>query len=168
MVYPTLKIHTVIKSHREDDGPVGISVSWKVCVHLFSVSRPTLHTCWAPAPNPPRKVPSVSTLSMESTTGGQGFGASGREPGPSAVCRLEAWPPKPQLESAASPGPVWAICVTTVRRGNVGQTRPGRGRSRSRPQGDGSAGRTQAPRPAPRRFPSSLLTRNSGVHPQVT
>lgn len=86
---------------------------------------------------------------------------------PGAVCRLEAWPPKPQLESTASPGPVWAICVTTVRRGNAGQTRPGRGRSRSRPRVDGGAGRTQAPRPAPRRFPSSLLTRNLGVHPQV-
>lgn len=73
---------------------MGISVSWKVCVHLFSVSSPTLHTCWARAPNPPRKVPSVSTLSMESTTGGQGFGASGREPGPR--CSLQAGSLAPQ------------------------------------------------------------------------
>lgn len=57
-------------------------------------SRPTLHTCWAPAPNPPREVPSVSRLSMESTTGSQGFSASGQEPGP--PCGLQAGSLAPQ------------------------------------------------------------------------
>lgn len=78
--------------------------------------------------------------------------------------RLEAWP-QPQLESTASPGPVWAICVSDGERGNAGQARSLAEGAAAHVPGRRGAGRTHKhPEPAPR-FPSSLLTQKLGCAP---
>ena len=148
---------------------MGISASWKVCVHLFNHQHPqqaTLHTCWAPAPNPPREVPSVSRLSMDSTTGSQGFGASGQESGP--PCGLQAGSLAPQT-------PVRICSFTRACVGHLCDKHEERERgpdgAGQRPQllmfpgrwERGAHTSTQASPPRP--FPSSLFTRNLHVYP---
>ena len=148
---------------------MGISASWKVCVHLFLIISPPADPHCIPAgcllQTHPGRFLLFPDCPWRAPQGARGSVPVDKSLAPRVVCRLEAWPPKPQLESAPSPEPVWAICVIRARRGNVGQTGPGRGRSCSCSQGDGSAGRTQAPRPAHRPFPSSLFTQNLRVYP---
>lgn len=151
MVCPALKIHihevTGKMTRRWASLPHGRSVF--TCSIISTPSRPHCIPAGRLLLTRPGRFLLFPDCPWTAPQGARGSVPVDKSLAPRVVCRLEAWPPKPQLESAASPEPAWAICVISMRRGNAGQTGPGRGRSCSCSQGDGSAGHTQAPRPAP-------------------
>lgn len=120
MVYPTLKIHT----HEV----IGKTMGWRA-------SQPpgrSVFTCFqSSAPQQAHTAHLLGACSKSAQEGPFFFRIVRREHHrePGVQCRwMRAWPPvwsagwepgpaKPQLESAASPEPVWAVCMTSMRRG---------------------------------------------------
>lgn len=161
MVYPTLKIHT----HEV----IGKTMGWWA-------SQPpgrSVFTCFqSSAPQQAHTAHRLGTCSKPAQEGSFFFRIVHREHHrePGVRCRrTRAWPPvrsagwepgppKPQLESAASPEPVWAICMTSVRRGNAGQERPQPLTSPGRQEGGAHTSTWACPPPLP------LLT----VHTKLT
>lgn len=162
MVYPTLKIHT----HEV----IGKTMGWWA-------SQPpgrSVFTCFqSSAPQQAHTAHLLGACSKPTQEGPFFFRTVHREHHrePGVRCWwMRAWPPvrsagrelgpaKPQLESAASPEPVWAACMTSVRRGNRARQGWAEATAAHIPRETGTRGTP------PRPFPSSLFTRNLRVHP---